>query len=81
MHEVVVIAVYEWLTCLQEARKYHASSRMIQIQAEIAGRAIELLALPVSCYCKLWSLTQGVYCAHGSLENPITSWTSVAAVG
>lgn len=29
-----------------EARKYHASSRMVQIQAEIASRAIELLALP-----------------------------------
>ena len=29
-----------------EARKYHSSSRIVGIQAELAERAIELLALP-----------------------------------
>lgn len=72
----------------QEARKYHSSSRMVQIQAEIANRAIELLALPVRLACttpisaaRCADRVLGVRCAvrHArSKGRRTTSWTSAA---
>ena len=58
----------------QEARKYNSSSRIINIQAEITERAIEMLSLPAGKSCYLLDIGCGSGLSGLELENSGHYW-------
>ncbi|CAM9552111.1 unnamed protein product [Discosporangium mesarthrocarpum] len=57
-----------------EARKYHSSSRMVEIQAEISGRCIELLNIPPDKMCFILDVGCGSGLSGQALEEAGHYW-------